>query len=725
MWTVLKKGVGNKLKIQDLRLLMGSIAPRHTWKRREYEYKSGYQHGFENKHRKILQMLGFVTLSSLFLKSNTNALCDQQKPEKVPLFTTIMQKVSTKKEDADKEVDEEKLKQIREELKDFRKVFLIKTLDLPLGATKQIRIRKYSENVMTRHIITYGEKDKVLVHNYQGDYYVTGSFCSYDGADMRNGCLFGNKLTCSSCGSAFNIESGSVENGPAVRNISAFPIDINRKTDELSCFIPYGSIPPYGKSKIAEKDDNSTERFVIVGDTLASLGAISALRANFQGELIVIPNTFEKPGFVNTKALRENLNPLGVKDQYIVDPDFLEKNYCNINNHSVEDIVKIDSANKLLSFDDGSTLKFSKCLLACGSHKLKEFEQYENVYSLENIKDHAKIHNAVKKAKIVVIYGSNFETYELASSVRKLADSYGKTDMDVILIESGTSELLRSFGEEAHKTLKAIMHINGIRTVSDMKVIATNSKSGSYNLDTMTLFQEKTGTKINLQPDMVITELGMGKSIVPISSLLIQNPKKSAAIISPNEVVSVDFMNSVEYNNLYSNLFAAGTCSVATSSYKDGNYRQQDAFCEVDSGFYAGLSMTNRRYGFKDVPMSIFNIAGNNLAYIGERDPIYTDVIVEGDLKKLKFIIYLYNLEKQKNSKRKSFEDQCVGILVCNMPKIHLFLREAMRLEIMPLISKFKVNKHGKSQVSFKDICNNVIKKSKSQVECKRDEYLK
>ena len=117
-------------------------------------------------------------------------------------------------------------------------------------------------------------------------------------------------------------------------------------------------------------------------------------------------------------------------------------------------------------------------------------------------------------------------------------------------------------------------------------------------------------------------------------------------------------MNSLEFNNLYSSIFAAGTCSVASSSYKDGNYRQQDPFWEVDSGFYAGLSMVNKRLGFHDVPMSVFNIAGNNLAYIGERDPIYTDIIIEGDLSKLKFIIYLYNLERQKNSKNKHFEDQ-------------------------------------------------------------------
>ncbi len=110
---------------------------------------------------------------------------------------------------------------------------------------------------------------------------------------------------------------------------------------------------------------------------------------------------------------------------------------------------------------------------------MKEFSQYSNVYSLENINDHAKIHNAIREAKNVIIYGSDFEAYELATSVRELADSYGKERMDVIVIEPPTSELVRSFGDDIAKMLKAAMLMNGIRTISEMQVIGTSSNPGS------------------------------------------------------------------------------------------------------------------------------------------------------------------------------------------------------------------------------------------------------
>jgi len=121
--------------------------------------------------------------------------------------------------------------------------------------------------------------------------------------------------------------------------------------------------------------------------------------------------------------------------------------------------------------------------------------------------------------------------------------------------------------------------------------------------------------------------------------------------------------------------------------------------------------MINKRLGINDIPLSVFNIAGNQMAFVGERNPIYTDIVVEGDVKKLKFIAYFYNLEKQKNSKTKHFEDQCVAILTCNMPKLHLFMREAMRMEgALPNMSKIIHKRKGAQsegqtpKTAFKDI---------------------
>lgn len=361
----------------------------------------------------------------------------------------------------------------------------------------------------------------MLVYNYKGDYYVTGSFCPYDKEDLKEGAFLGNKIVCAKWGSAFCIVTGTVENGPALRNLSAFPIDLDRKTDFLSIFIPFEGVSAYSRSKIIPKDENSTQRFVILGDTLTTLGAITALRTNYDGEIIIIPNSRPIKGFVNTKFLRESLLPLKKNDQYIVDPEFLQQNYCDIlPKYSVHEISTIDVPNKQIIFRDGLALSYSKCLIACGSSKIKNFGvDFENVFELDTVQTHAKVHNAIKNAKTVVIYGSTFESYEVASSVKALANKYGKSDMKVYLLEAPPSEIMRSFDKQVYTAVKTMMYINGISVLSDYKIVETKSLPGSDNLDILDIINEKNQERVSIRPDVVISETNISSSNIPLNQI--------------------------------------------------------------------------------------------------------------------------------------------------------------------------------------------------------------
>ena len=96
----------------------------------------------------IYRLLGSLNFS-------TKALWEENEPQKPSMFTKLMQMASNKKFDEDREVDEEVLKKIREELKDMRKVGLINILDIKNGMTKQISIWRYTENPIIQVIFTY------------------------------------------------------------------------------------------------------------------------------------------------------------------------------------------------------------------------------------------------------------------------------------------------------------------------------------------------------------------------------------------------------------------------------------------------------------------------------------------------------------------------------------------------------------------------------------------
>ena len=160
------------------------------------------------------------------------------------------------------------------------------------------------------------------------------------------------------------------------------------------------------------------------------------------------------------------------------------------------------------------------------------------------------------------------------------------------------------------------------------------------------------------------------------------------------------------------------------STYKDNPVRSQDPSYEIDTGFNAGLAMVNKRMGYDDIPLSTFNVWGYDFAYVGERQPIFTDVIVEGNLSTMQFIAYLFkgeltSKEVNKRTRKRKIDTKCVGILTWNIPRVHIYFREAMRLGgILPTMEKMQA-----SQVKHKEICDMVISKN-TKLLWKRDKFL-
>lgn len=94
-----------------------------------------------------------------------------------------------------------------------------------------------------------------------------------------------------------------MENGPALRNIAVFPIDINYETGMIRAFLPKEEIPQYSRQKIVPKDPKVNQKYVIIGDTLTTLGAITGLRLYFGGEIKIISNGEPNESFVDRKHL--------------------------------------------------------------------------------------------------------------------------------------------------------------------------------------------------------------------------------------------------------------------------------------------------------------------------------------------------------------------------------------------------------------------------------------
>ena len=67
-----------------------------------------------------------------------------------------------------------------------------------------------------------------------------GSFCGFDFTNLATGALIGEKLCCPTCGSNYDITTGYVNEGPAMRNLSSFVVNIRENNVNLVVpdFIP-------------------------------------------------------------------------------------------------------------------------------------------------------------------------------------------------------------------------------------------------------------------------------------------------------------------------------------------------------------------------------------------------------------------------------------------------------------------------------------------------------
>jgi len=66
----------------------------------------------------------------------------------------------------------------------------------------------------------------VLIVNLAGNYYALGNVCTHEGCMLSDGVLDGEKVQCPCHGSVFNVKTGSVVNGPAMKPEPAFQVKV-------------------------------------------------------------------------------------------------------------------------------------------------------------------------------------------------------------------------------------------------------------------------------------------------------------------------------------------------------------------------------------------------------------------------------------------------------------------------------------------------------------------
>jgi nitrite reductase/ring-hydroxylating ferredoxin subunit len=293
-------------------------------------------------------------------------------------------------------------------------------------------------------------KIKLVLINHKGNFYCLSATCTYDGkTDLGKGQVFGDKLVTPDNGSAYSIQSGMVEYGPALDNLPIFQAKVDQE-GRVFAFIP-DNPPIKVRPLLATRDYNDLRRVIIVGSDPAVISCAETLRQfDFTGDLIVISENPDLP--IDKSLLRKSIKYLDYDKLELRDSNYLRNFDLNyIFDNPVANVNK-DRGQHQVTLFDGTSIDFDALIVATGVTKRPrkiENDEKRNISFLENRVDHVNLRYRLKNIKRLTVMGLNMESLELVTTLRR---EYPKLHITVIDDNSETMIQLK-YGPQIAKNL--------------------------------------------------------------------------------------------------------------------------------------------------------------------------------------------------------------------------------------------------------------------------------
>jgi len=87
---------------------------------------------------------------------------------------------------------------------------------------KLVRVCKLSEIPDGGRLVTDVEGESILLLNHGGRIYAISNICTHEYAELENGLVVGDTITCPVHLSRFKLETGEVLNPPATRSLKTY-----------------------------------------------------------------------------------------------------------------------------------------------------------------------------------------------------------------------------------------------------------------------------------------------------------------------------------------------------------------------------------------------------------------------------------------------------------------------------------------------------------------------
>lgn len=266
--------------------------------------------------------------------------------------------------------------------------------------------------------------------------------CPHAGAPLEEGALCEGMLVCPWHKAVFDLDSGAVEEPPALRGLKRYPVQVKDGMVWVEDQpLPTPSLPARARGRC----------FVVVGAGAAGAAAVATLRAEgFAGRLVWI-DPEAAPAYDRTALSKFVIAGEMSPDEV---PPLLERAfYRGADVERVRGKVKsIDVNARQLLLAEGRTFDYDEVLLATGGVPVRPAlpgADLPGVLLLRSREDAERVLDQVEPGQPVVVIGDSFIGLEAASALRR----YGA---DVHVVTRHEVPLARQLGERLGRAVRAL-----------------------------------------------------------------------------------------------------------------------------------------------------------------------------------------------------------------------------------------------------------------------------
>ncbi|PLW49317.1 hypothetical protein PCASD_02642 [Puccinia coronata f. sp. avenae] len=505
---------------------------------------------------------------------------------------------------------------------------------------------------------------KILVSQVKGKIYATSSKCTHYGASLVNGVLAPDGcLTCPWHGAKFSVcKEGDIEDAPGLNALQPFPVVIENGAvfveadPELVKATQFGRTPvKCSKSSTPPHLPNQPPGVVVIGGGSGGhyfVEEIRKLNYNRSVTLISQENNLPIDRTKLSKALITDPSKIAFRDEA-----FYRDTEIDI--QIGKKVTKIDLQSQSVSLSDGTTIEYSKLVVATGGVARRlpiAGADLEGISVMREVGDAEKIQSmmaggSAEKKKRIALIGSSFISMELAICAAK------KENVQVHVIGMDPIPLAKILGDKIGFAIRKNHEKSGVIFHLDAHLEKfIPSESHPSHVGGVAL---KGGQVVEC--DGVV--LGVG--VMPNTDLL----KDAGIALEKDGSVVVDEFLRVKDSKAQKAVYAIGDIAKYPDLLTDGALVRIEHWNVAGNHGRAAAQNIAREHNQEGLvaftkPAIFWSAQGEQLRYVGTgKASQWQDVIIDGSPDELNFVAYY-------------FKDDCV-VAVATMKRDPLMVQAA------------------------------------------------